>query len=266
MNGKSARRSVILLCVLVLGLARAAGGATYTVTNSANSGAGTLRTAITNANANPGTDTIQFSLPAGSLTIPVSTELPRVVERAKILGTTQPGYSNAPLVTLNAASSAVTNGLFLGAIGCTVTAVRVHGFTSGIMVTSPSCVIQSCYFMSNTDAGVYIRAGGSQILGNYFASNGIGVRLDTGTTNSVLGNFIGVHPLTGAVNGNRKGVFIASDKNFIGGTGTNDGNVISGNILRGIEISWVSSSNTIRGNLIGTDAAGTGAVPNDVGI
>ena len=38
-------------------------GATYTVTNTDNSGAGSLRQAITSANTNPGPDTIIFSIP-----------------------------------------------------------------------------------------------------------------------------------------------------------------------------------------------------------
>ena len=259
----SRRYAALLLFAAAAGRAP---GATYTVTNAANAGYGTLRAAISNANASAGTDAIHFDLPAGSLVIPVSTELPRITERVRMLGTTQPGYLDEPLVTLRAASAVVTNGLFLGAIGCTVTAVRVHGFESGIMVTSPSCFIQGCYFMSNNNAGVYVRAGGTRIVGNYCATNEVGIYLEQGTTNSVLANYIGIHPLTGVANGNWRGLFIASDKNFIGSTSTNDRNIVSGNRLRGIEISWVSTSNSIRGNFIGTDAAGTGAVANGDGI
>lgn len=255
-----------MLLVAAAAICRPAGGATYIVTNSANSGNGTLRAAISNANIGAGTDLVVFNLPAGSRTIPVSTELPRVTDRIRITGTNHLASGNEPLVTLHAASAAVTNGLFLGAIGCTVTAIRVHGFTAGIMVTSPSCVIQACYIMSNSDAGVHVKAGGTRIVGNYFATNDTGIYLDWGTTNSVLANYVGIHPLTGVADGNRLGIFIASDKNFIGSPDVDDRNIISGNQLRGIEISWVSSSNSIRGNFIGTDAAGTGAVANGYGI
>ena len=37
-------------------------GGTFTVTNTADSGLGSLRWAITNANANPGTNTINFQI------------------------------------------------------------------------------------------------------------------------------------------------------------------------------------------------------------
>ena len=42
--------------------ASAASATTYTVTSTADSGAGTLRQAITDANANPGEDTIAFAI------------------------------------------------------------------------------------------------------------------------------------------------------------------------------------------------------------
>ena len=41
--------------------------ATFTVTSTANSGPGTLRQAILDANASPGTDTINFNLPGGGV-------------------------------------------------------------------------------------------------------------------------------------------------------------------------------------------------------
>jgi hypothetical protein len=68
---------VLVLCALVFVLASAARAATFTVTNTANSGQGSLRDAIERANAGGGTDTITFSpeargtirLTTGQLTI-----------------------------------------------------------------------------------------------------------------------------------------------------------------------------------------------------
>src|SRR5207342_1225175 len=60
--------------------AAALGGATtYTVTSTADSGAGTLRQAITDANANPGADTIAFNITgSGVHTIVLASGLPVV--------------------------------------------------------------------------------------------------------------------------------------------------------------------------------------------
>jgi len=52
--------SRILSLIVLLTLAAFARAATYTVTNTSNAGAGSLRDAIGQANANPGADTIDF--------------------------------------------------------------------------------------------------------------------------------------------------------------------------------------------------------------
>src|SRR5439155_1518506 len=52
--------------------------------------------------------------------------------------------------------------------------------------------------------------------------------------------------------------------NTIGGTATGAGNVISGNIGDGVKLA--ADSNVVIGNYIGTNAAGTAAVPNTTGI
>ena len=56
---------------------------------------------------------------------------------------------------------------------------------------------------------------------------------------------------------------IDSPSNIIGGTGDGARNVISGNNGEGVRIDGShSSGNVVRGNYIGTDAAGTGAIGN----
>jgi hypothetical protein len=56
------------------------------------------------------------------------------------------------------------------------------------------------------------------------------------------------------------GVRIASSGNTVGGASAADRNVISGNGAEGVRLS--GPSNRIEGNYIGTDAAGTSALPN----
>ncbi len=62
----SIRRTVVI--AVFLGLASlAAVAATFTVTTAADSGAGSLRQAILDANANAGADTIAFDIPGSGI-------------------------------------------------------------------------------------------------------------------------------------------------------------------------------------------------------
>ncbi|HNB51831.1 MAG TPA: hypothetical protein PK530_07805, partial [Anaerolineales bacterium] len=68
----------LLLVVYALSFwARPASAANFTVINTNDSGAGSLRQAILNANSNPGPDTIDFNIPGGGVhTISPVTNLP----------------------------------------------------------------------------------------------------------------------------------------------------------------------------------------------
>src|SRR5204863_5640222 len=71
------------------------------------------------------------------------------------------------------------------------------------------------------------------------------------------GNFIGTDVSGTLPRGNRFGVKLEGSRNLIGGSGTAEGNLISGNeagvVLQGTSV----SSNVVAGNLIGTDVTGT---------
>ena len=58
---------------------------------------------------------------------------------------------------------------------------------------------------------------------------------------------------------------LRANNNTIGGTVAGAGNVISGNSGHGIALAD-SSSNLIQGNLVGTNATGTAALPNVAGV
>src|ERR1044072_1332076 len=67
---------------------------TFTVTTTNDDGPGSLRQAITDANASPGTDTITFNIPgSGVRTITPASSLPEIVDPVIIDGYTQPGSS-----------------------------------------------------------------------------------------------------------------------------------------------------------------------------
>jgi hypothetical protein len=87
---------------------------------------------------------------------------------------------------------------------------------------------------------------------------------------SVLGNYIGTD-VTGTVaipnswaQVTSAGVYLRDARyNQIGGPGPGEGNLISGNAVFGITLDW-ASYNAVQGNRIGTNAAGTAALPNQV--
>src|SRR5574338_121214 len=83
-----------LLCAAAMLAANVVGAATFTVTNTNDSGVGSLRQALTDANASPGADTIQFTIPgAGVHVINVASFLPTIDDPVTIDGYTQSGAS-----------------------------------------------------------------------------------------------------------------------------------------------------------------------------
>lgn len=210
--------------------------ATFTVTNTNNSGAGSLRQAMTDANATSGSDTINFSIGSGYKTIAPTSALPPIIHPVIIDATTQPGWSNAPVIEISGHNAGA------GALG-----IRITGGSGG--------------------------GSGSTIKGliiNRFNANGI--FLDS-SNNTIVGNYVGTSAdgINGAGNGT-EGIAIfssipgtSSNGNTIGGTSAADRNVISGNrsgVVINAQDGGTTSNNVIQGNYIGTNAAGTGGIGN----
>lgn len=193
---------------------------TFPVTNTSDSGGGSLRDAINMANGNPGVDTINFNI-AGPAphTIALLSPLPTITEAVTINGASQPDFAGTPVVELNGIGAGAGNGL---------------------TINTASCVVR----------GLVI---------NRFSGNGIVV---SGNGNIIEGNFIGTNATgTFALGNTQDGVSIsAGSGNTIGGTTSAARNVISGN-RSGIQISG-GSGTQVRGNFIGTNAAGTVGVGN----
>src|SRR5207244_3223679 len=100
---------------------------TFIVKSTNDNGPGSLRQAILDANANPGTDTIEFNLPGPSLRIQPGLSLPGITDPVVIDGTTQPGFAGVPIVELNGANSP-SLGLFVDAKNSTVRGLVINGF------------------------------------------------------------------------------------------------------------------------------------------
>jgi hypothetical protein len=126
------RTRLVGSAALGLALAGFLGGATISVTTTADSGPGSLRQAILDSNASAGVlDTIAFAIGSGVQTIAPLSALPIVTDPAVIDGTTQPGYAGMPLIEL-AGGGLPATGVEVAAGGSTIRALVIHGFSVGI--------------------------------------------------------------------------------------------------------------------------------------
>ncbi len=265
--------------------AGAAAAATYTVTAQGDSGAGTISQAITNANANPGLDTILFDIPgAPPFGVNIFMGIPTITDAVVIDGTTQPGYAGTPLFQIRSGLGQGP-GLILSATagGSTIRGLAFADINEGIQIQGDGNTIESCFFgtdvtgmldLGNTGMGINILSGDDNAIGGTTAAtrnlisgnNGYGVRINGGSGNQIRGNLIGTKLNGTEALGNQIGVSITGGGtgNVVGGTAAGAGNVISGN-LWGIELVG-GNADRIAGNRIGTDVTGTIAFGNDIGI
>jgi titin len=121
--------------------------------------------------------------------------------------------------------------------------------------------------LGNGNFGVYVASPNNTIggtgegQGNVISGNsGGGIYLvgSSASGNLVQGNRIGTDAAGTAVLGNAAfGIDVRGPNNTIGGVATGAGNLLSGNVGGGIQLTSTNAySNVLQGNLIGTDATG----------
>lgn len=128
--------------------------------------------------------------------------------------------------------------------------------------------------LANNWSGVAVLGGASDnsIAGNLIAGNDTGLYIaGFGTQNNVVsGNAIGTNwSSAGGLGNTNQGVWLhgGAGSNTIGPAGSSGGNLISGNGGPGVLIDGSGTTyNTVRGNTIGTNRAGTAALPNHDGV
>ena len=164
------------------------------VINTNDSGEGSLRQAVINANAFTGANTISFAIPGtGVKTIALQSALPVISDVVTIDGTTQTGFTNTPLIVLDGtAAGATTGGLRITAGNSTIKGLSIKNFAQdGILIdTQGSNTLQQNDLSANKGSGVAIVGAvtGNRIEGNTFTGNtGLGIDLgkDGVTANDV---------------------------------------------------------------------------------
>jgi uncharacterized repeat protein (TIGR01451 family) len=281
---------VVVCLFLVSGLlllpATSAGATSFVVTNIDDTGQGSLRQAILDANANPGADDITFAIDAtGAQTISPVTPLPAITEQVSIDATTQPGAScdawPPTLLVRLEGSGTVPDAPGLTASGLTVSGgsgTVIEGFIfrrfsgDGISLSSPaSGTTVTCNAIGTspdgsaevgvTGAGVAVRSADpaatapTTISGNIIMHNGgPGVLVDPGARLvSIRGNRIDTN------------LGVGIDLVSAGGPADGDGptpNVTSGPGTGGNDLRFTPALSSALSSAGSTNVAGLLTVPS----
>ncbi|MEO8670767.1 MAG: hypothetical protein ABI411_05590 [Tahibacter sp.] len=270
-----------ILAILLASLSSIANADTFTVTNTADSGAGSLRQAITDANAMQVTGatscaphSIVFAIPgSGVHTIQPLSALPRFAITITVDGYTQPGASQNALnegsnaairIELDGSLAGLVDGLVMGAklppsplcsaSGSVIRGLAINRFAgAAIAMGDEACMTgQTCQVGNIRIEGNHIGTDATGLIarGNGFALSRPALRFGTGSVHVIVGD-------ENAANGGPSQ------------PRTTTRNVISGNAVDAIAIEAssglpekLSLGHVIRNNYIGLNAAGTGALGN----
>jgi parallel beta-helix repeat protein len=247
---------------------------TMVVSSNADSGPGSLREAIDNANASPGADEIDFQIePGGPTTIALQSPLPTISDPLTIDGTTQTGYAGSPLVELTG------YGLSISAGSSTVRGLVIHSPNGGPLITLTTLggnVIQGCYLGTTADGtaagdpgeqyGIYVNDAPNNTIGGTNAADGNVISGCNANPDSAGIFIFGADARGNVIRGNRIGTTAdasAAIPNHYGirtdvnaAVTTIAGNVISGNSAEDIYQTGTSHDSSIQNNFIGTNSSG----------
>jgi hypothetical protein len=231
----------------------------YTVTNTLDSGAGSLRQAILDANAHLGRDQVAFAIPGeGVHTIRPESELPTIADPVVLDGYTQPGASP------NAARRGTNAVLRIELDGSRVPSdPDEFDQPSGLRIIAGRSVVRGLVLnrfpgdgisidrIIPDDADEFEKVGGNVIEGNFIGTDATGTEArPNGTFDEEFGFAHG------------RGVAYQGLRGRIGGAGRAARNLISGNYGAGVSLGSIAETALVLGNLIGTDATGTRALGN----
>lgn len=229
---------------------------TFMVTNTNDSGAGSLRDAMLNAQTDPTPPSLIYFNIAGGVpqTITPITPLPVIQTTTTIDGTTQqPGWvpgDDMPIVLdcqLLTVAAPTGYGLLLDSVSdCLIRGLAIKSYVGGLVngnairirTTTAVCdnnQINNCFFGCNADGS---------LTGPFFPDN----------TRSIVVRGSSAYAVTNTI---------------IGGTNPGDGNLFVNTSVNAIALQFNVNNTLIQNNLFGTDRTGTTAVggnPYDIAI
>jgi hypothetical protein len=226
-------RSLRIAGVLALLTPLSLAAATFTVINVNDSGAGSLRQAILDANASLGFDVIAFNIPgSGVHTIALASGLPAITEWVTIDGYTQPGSSP----NTNPTGQGLNTVLMIEIDGTGANPGVCLTVNAGNTSTLAFMVIQGLVINRCLTAAIQVGSGGDGAI--------------------IVGNFIGTDPTGNFRPGpQNNGIAIEGAPGVAVG-----GNLVSGNDAANVFVHTGGDGTAVRGNLIGTNAAGTATI------
>ncbi|MEY2410561.1 MAG: hypothetical protein QOF48_3231, partial [Verrucomicrobiota bacterium] len=250
-----------------------------TVITTNDSGPGSFRQALLDANDAPGENLIIFNLlGGGAQVIHLLTALPVVTSPVIIDGWSQPGFAGTPLVQLDGSAAGGADGLVIVAGNSVIRGLALTGFATAIRLeTNGNDVVQGNYIglspggtnaPGNTADGIFISTASNLIGGtnsaerNVIAGNGgSGIHFDTpgAVSNLVYGNFIGTTASGTTPAGNAgDGIRFSNGaaRNAVGGSSASQANAIGFNGRNGVALEPLAGTgNGLRGNAIFANAA-----------
>jgi len=272
-----------LLVVAGLLIVVSSSAATITVTSAGNSGAGTLRNAIAQANSSAGPDTIQFAAAMSGKTIHPLSELPALTDDA----TTIDGDINndgKPDVAISGDKASVGAGINIASADNVIQGLCISYCNYGIYIhdsTADHNQVLGCYIGTdltgakpapNDSYGVYIYYSRANTIGGTTATtrNVISANYSYGiyayrANNTVIrGLYCGLNAAGTASLGNLSGGIYAQycPSLLIGATVDTCQTVVSGNHSTGISLNY-SPGVKVQNTRAGTNAAGTAGRGNN---
>jgi hypothetical protein len=198
------------------------------------------------------------------------------VIRRNLIGTTASGHAAMPnaatgvvvlaasaTITRNVISGSGGDGILTAGTGITVSwnligtdatgRLGIENQSHGLDVQATGNIIRNNVISRSGDTGLVLTSGHSTVQGNRIGTDITGTK-DLGNGFDPSAIFLG-QPINGT-----DGIVDCGGSNTIGGPGAGQGNLVSAN--RGDGIFLGGDNNVVQGNRVGTNAAGTSALPN----